>query len=92
MSMAKKHMYIYRLESGYDKKPPEAIEFFYAQNAKKLIQYAQQFYKENKYNKFKAIKVGITKNPEKMRLISDFESWYLRQNAMAEFYSERIEP
>ena len=90
--MAKKRMYIYRLESGYDKRDPEAIEFFYAPNAKRLIQYAQSFYKDRKYNKFKAVKVGITKNPEEMRLISDFESWYLRQNAMAEFYSERIEP
>ena len=90
--MAKKRMYIYRLESGYDKKPPEAIEFFYAPNAKRLIQYAQTFYKKNKYNKFNAVKVGYTTNPEQMRLISDFESWYLRQNAMANFYSERIEP
>ena len=87
-----KHIYIYRLESGYDKKEPEAIEFFYAPNAKRLIQYAQQFYKDKKYNKFKAVKVGMTKEKESIRLISDFEAWYLKQNCMAEFYSERIEP
>jgi len=90
--MAKKIVYIYRLESGYDKKKPDAIEFFYAPNAKRLIQYAQQFYKDKKYNRFNAVKIGITKNPEPIRLISDFESWYLRQNCMAEFYSERIDP
>ena len=85
-------MYIYRLESGYDKKPPEAIEFFYAPNAKRLILYAQGFYKDKKYNKFKAVKVGLSKDEKEIRLISDFESWYLRQNRMGEFYSERIEP
>lgn len=90
--MARKHMYIYRLESGYANKEPEEIEFFYAPNAKRLIQYAQQFYKGKKYNRFNAIKVGMTKYDEEMRLISDFESQYLRQHAMAEFYSERIEP
>lgn len=90
--MANKRMYIYRLESGYDGKEPEAIEFFYAPNAKRLIQYAQTFYKNKKYNKFKPVKVGTTKEKESIRLISDFEAWYLKQNCMAEFYSERIEP
>ena len=89
--MAVKKMYIYRLESGYDKKEPEAIEFFYAPNAKRLIQYAQTFYKDKKYNKFKAVKVGTKKEKDTIRLISDFEAWYLKQNCMAEFYSERIE-
>lgn len=90
--MAKKKTYIYRLEAGYDKKPPEVIEFFYAPNAKKLIQYAQRMYNKEKYNKFTAIKVGETIENEKIRLISDFESWWLKQNRTAEFYSERVEP
>lgn len=90
--MAKKKTYIYRLEAGHANKEPNVIEFFYAPNAKRLIQYAQTMYRKEKYNKFKAIKVGETKEDEGMRLISDFESWYLRQNAMAEFYSERNEP
>ena len=89
--MAKHLMYIYRLEAGHDKKPPEVIEFFYAPNAKRLIQYAQTMYKKEKYNKYTAVKVGVTKEPEQMRLISDFEAWYLKQNMTAEFYSERIE-
>ncbi len=90
--MANKKIYIYRLESGYDGKEPEAIEFFYAPNAKRLIQYAQTFYKDKKYNRFNAVKVGITKEKEPIRLISNFEAWYLKQNCIAEFYSERIEP
>jgi hypothetical protein len=85
-------MYIYRLEAGYDKKPPEVKEFFYAPNAKRLIQYAQTMYRDKKYNMFKPVKVGVTKEPEQMRLIGDFEAWYLRQNMTAEFYSERIDP
>ena len=64
--MAKKHMYIYRLESGYNRKKPEAIEFFYAPNAKRLIQYAQQFYKDKKYNKFKAVKIGLSKDEKEI--------------------------
>ena len=90
--MAKKKTYIYRLEAGHFNKPPEVVEFFYAPNAKKLIQYARTMYKKEKYNRFKAIKVGMSKTDEGIRLISDFESWYLHQNMMAEFYSERIEP
>lgn len=87
--MAKKKMYIYKLEAGYANKPPEVIEFFYAPNAKRLIQYAQTIYKKEKYCKFKPIKVGLMKEPTEMRLISDFEAWYLKQNMNAEFYSER---
>jgi len=90
--MAKKKTYIYRLEAGYDNKPPEVSEFFYAPNAKRLIQYAQTMYKKEKYNRFKPTKVGMTKNDEGIRLISDFEQWYLKQYATAEFYSERNEP
>ena len=90
--MAKKKTYIYRLEAGYCNKPPEVIEFFYAPNAKRLIQYAQMMYKKEKYNKYKPIKVGMTKEDEGIRLISDFEQWYLKQNMTAEFYSERNEP
>lgn len=90
--MAKKKCYIYRLEAGHDNKPPEVVEFFYAPNAKRLIQYAQQMYKKERYNKFKPTKVGMSKTDEGIRLISDFESWYLKQNMTAEFYSERNEP
>ena len=90
--MAKKHMYIYRLEAGFYKKDPEVIEFFYAPNSKRLIQYAQQIYAKEKYNTYKVVKVGMMKEPEVMRRISDFESWYLRKNMTADFYSERIEP
>ena len=90
--MAKKKTYIYRLEAGHDKKPTEVIEFFYAPNSKRLIQYAQSLYKKEKYNRFKTIKVGVTKDHEEMRRISDFESWYLKKNMTAEFYSERNEP
>lgn len=90
--MARKKCYIYRLEAGYDKNPPSVVEFFYAPNAKKLIQYAQAMYKKEKYNKFKPVKVGMSKTDEGIRLISDFESWYLRQNMTAEFYSERNDP
>lgn len=90
--MARKKTYIYRLEIGYDKKPPQVIEFFYAPNSKRLIQYAQQMYRKEKYNKYKVIKVGESKYDEEMRMISDFESWYLKQNKMDDFYSERNEP
>lgn len=90
--MAAKHMYIYRLEAGYDKKEPSVTEFFYAPNSKRLIQYAQTVYKKEKYNKFKAVKVGKSEDEKQMRMISDFEAWYLKQNMTAEFYSERNEP
>jgi len=90
--MAKKKCYIYRLEAGHDGHPPEVTEFFYAPNAKRLIQYAQQMYKKERYNKFKPIKIGMSKEDEGIRLISDFESWYLKRNMTAEFYSERNEP
>ena len=89
--MAVKKMYIYRLSAGYDKKEPEVVEFFYAPNKKRLIQYAQRFYSPKKYNKFSAVKIGISKDETEIRLISDFESWYLRQYGMGEFYAERDE-
>lgn len=89
--MAKKHMYIYRLEAGHDKKPAEVVEFFYAPNSKRLIQYAQQMYKKEKYNRFTTVKIGLSSTQEEMRLISDFESWWLKQNRTADMYSERIE-
>jgi hypothetical protein len=91
MQMAKKKCYIYRLEAGYDKKPPEVTEFFYAPNAKRLIQYAQTLYRKEKYNKFKPTKVGTTKEDEGIRLVSDFENLYLKQHMTADFYSERNE-
>lgn len=88
-----KQTYIYRLEAGYSyKKEPEVVEFFYAQNSKRLIKYAQALFKDKKYNKFKTIKVGLTKDDEDMRMISDFESWHLKQYYTADAYSERIEP
>ena len=91
--MAKKQMYIYRLEAGYSyKEDPEITEFFYATNSKRLIQYAQNLYRDKKYNKFTTIKVGIMKEPTEMRRISEFERWYLKQYVTADFYSERIEP
>ena len=89
--MAKKRTYIYRLEAGYDKKEPTVKEFFYAPNAKRLIQYAQKMYRKEKYNRFNAVKVGLSKVEEPIRLISDFEAWYLKQNMTADFYAERIE-
>ena len=90
--MSKHPYYIYRLSAGYDKKEPEVVEFFYAPNKKRLIQYAQRFYSGKKYNKFAAVKIGISREEKEIRLISDFESWYLKQYGMGEFYSERIEP
>ena len=90
--MAKKKIYIYRLEAGYGNKDPEMIGFFYASNSKKLIEYVQQLYKDKKYSKFTTVKVGVTSEPEKMRKISEFEDWYLRQYAKDGNYSERIEP
>jgi len=89
--MAKKKTYIYRLEAGYNNKPPEVSEFFYAPNAKRLIQYAQTMYKKEKYCKFTATKVGQTENNEGIRLIGDFEAWYLKRTMTGEFYSERID-
>lgn len=86
-----KRTYIYRLEAGYDKKPPEVIEFFYAPNAKRLIQYAQTMYHEKKYNKYKPVKVGISRDKEPIRMISSFEAAYLKKNMNGEFYSERYE-
>lgn len=88
-----KHMYIYRLEAGYSyKNEPEVIEFFYAPNSKRLVKYAQNMFHDKKYNKFKTVKVGITEDEDEMRMISDFESWNLKQHYMADAYSERIEP
>lgn len=88
-----KHTYIYRLEAGYSyKTTPEVVEFFYAPNSKRLIQYAQNIYRDKKYNKYKTIKVGMSKTIEEMRMISDFEGWQLKQQMTADAYSERIEP
>lgn len=88
-----KHTYIYRLEAGYShKKDPEVIEFFYAPNSKRLIKYAQNIYHDRKYNLYRTIKVGLSKNYEEMRMISDLESWQLKQTMTADLYSERIEP
>ena len=89
--MARKKTYIYRLEAGHYGKPPEVIEFFYAPNSKRLIQYAQGMYKKEKYNQFKTVKVGMSKTLEEMRMISDFESWQLKQGMTAEAYAERDE-
>lgn len=88
--MAKK-CYIYRLEAGHYGKPPQFIEFFYAPNAKKLIQYAQQMWKEYKFNYFKPVKVGLSNKIEEIRMISDFESWQLKQTMTEDKYSERID-
>ena len=89
--MSRKHTYIYRMDIGRYGKLPEVIEFFYAPNAKRLIQYCWQIYKKEKYNVFKPVKVGLSKTIEEMRMISDFESWQLKQNMTADAYSERIE-
>lgn len=89
--MATKRTYIYRLEAGHDKKEPEVVEFFYAPNSKKLIQYAQTLYRKEKYNRYITVKVGVSKVPEKIRKVSEYESWYLKQFMTADFYSERIE-
>ena len=89
--MAAKKCYIYRLEAGYYGKPPEVIEFFYAPNSKRLIQYAQQIYKKEKYNRYTTVKVGLSNTIEEMRMISDFESWQLKQHMTADAYSERID-
>lgn len=87
-----KRMYIYRLEAGYShKKEPEVIEFFYAPNSKRLIKYAQNMFHDKKYNKYKTVKVGMTEDEEEMHMISDFESWQLKQHYMADAYSERVD-
>lgn len=84
--------YIYRLEAGYAHNEfPEVIEFFYAPNSKRLIKYAQSIYKNKKYNKYKTIKVGMSKIPEEMRLISDFEGMQLKKYYTADAYAERVE-
>ena len=88
-----KQTYIYRLEAGYaHKEHPEVIEFFYAPNSRRLIQYAQNMFRDKKYNKYKTVKVGRSKTIEEMRMISDFEGWQLKQQMTADYYSERIEP
>lgn len=90
--MSRRISYIYRLEAGYNyKEHPEVIEFFYAPNSKRLIQYAQNMYRDKKYNKYKTIKVGMSKTYEEMRMISDFEGWQLKQHYMGDAYSERID-
>ncbi len=90
--MSHKVTYIYRLEAGYSyKDKPEVVEFFYAPNAKRLIQYAQNMFRDRKFNKYKPVKVGISNVYEEMRMISDFESWQLKQTMTADAYAERIE-
>lgn len=91
--MSNKPYYIYRLEAGYSyKDKPEVIEFFYAPNSKRLVKYAQNMFHGKKYNKFKTVKVGIAEDETEMRMISDFESWHLKQYYTADAYSERVEP
>lgn len=90
--MARKKTYIYRLEAGYNNKPPQIIEFFYAPNSKRLVQYAQNVYKKEKFNKYTTVKVGESKTMEEMRMISDFESWQLKQSMTANAYAERMDP
>ena len=86
-----KSTYIYRLEAGYSYKAvPEVVEFFYAPNSKRLVKYAQNMFRKEKYNKYKTVKVGLSKNPEEMRMISDFESDELRRGMTADKYAERI--
>ena len=88
-----KKTYIYRLEAGYaNEEHPREVEFFYAANSKRLIPFAQKLYKDKKYNKYKTIKVGVSKKQEEMRMITDFESWQLKTYMTADSYSERIEP
>ena len=90
--LAEKICYIYRLEAGYSyKEKPEVVEFFYAPNSKRLVKYAQNMFHDKKYNKYRTIKVGISNTWQEMRMISDFESWSLKQSMMADAYAERIE-
>ena len=90
--MSRKLMYIYRLEAGYSyKDSPEVIEFFYAPNSKRLVKYAQNMFHDKKYNKYKTVKIGITEDEEEMRMISDFESWQLKQHYMGDAYAERVD-
>ena len=88
-----KTCYIYRVDAGYAHKNEYMFrEFFYARNKKMLIKYVQNMWRDYHFNKFTVVKIGISNVDEPMRMISDFESWQLKQNYTADAYSERIEP
>ena len=90
---ALKTTYIYRVDAGYSHKDEYIFrEFFYARNKKTLIKYVQNIWKEYHFNKFSVVKIGLSNIEEEMRMISDFESWQLKQHYMADAYAERIEP
>ena len=88
--MAQKKTYIYRMLIGHDDNIEVDI-FLFARNANNAKEFCKQVYKDNKYNTFKPIKVGISHTLKDTQIVSEYESEKLKNSiaSKGDKYSER---
>ena len=88
--MAQKKTYIYRLMIGKHGDIFEDV-FMYARNQDIAIQYCKEYYKEKKYDLFRANKVGISHTLRDTEIIQGYTADKLRNSVAAQDkkFSER---
>lgn len=88
--MSQKKTFIYRMKLGYNDKV-ETDVFMYARNKETAINYCKELYRDKKYNKFKAIKVGISLWLRDTGIVTAEEDKQLRNSvaSMSDTYYER---
>ena len=77
--MARKKTYIYHMLIGHNNNK-EADIFMYARNADVAKEFCKEKYRENKYNSYKAIKVGLSKTLKETMIITGSEETKLRNS------------
>ena len=88
--MAQKKTFIYRMKIGYNDKVIVDV-FMYARNKETAIDFCKELYKEYKYNKFKAIKVGVSLWLRDTGIVTAEEDKKLRNSvaSMSDTYYEK---
>lgn len=89
-NMAQKKTYIYRMLIGHDGNTEVDI-FMYARNSEIALSYCKEKYREQKYNYFKPIKVGLSHTLKETQIVSDYEAEKLKNSiaSKGDKYSEK---
>ena len=81
--MAQKKSYLYRMLIGTCRGEYTDIQydiFCVARNAKVAKEYCKEKYRDKKFNYYQAIKVGVSHTLRDTEILSDDETWKLRQS------------
>jgi len=81
--MAQKKTYIYRILIGHKDNILVDI-FMYARNSKVAVEYCKEKYREEKYDYYKAVKVGISHTLKDTEIVDDYTAVKLKHSIAAQ--------